>query len=82
MVPYMADAKTTVYLEAGDYRRVKALARSQGRPAAQLIREAVAEYAQRYARDPVPSSIGAGRSGRGDVADTAEELLRTMGREK
>jgi predicted transcriptional regulator len=78
----MPDAKTTVYLEAEDYRRVKALARTQGRPAAQLIREAVAEYAQRYARDVVPSSIGAGRSGRGDVADTAEDLLRAMGRDE
>lgn len=71
--------KTTIYLDPEDYRRMKALARSQGRTAAELVREAVAEYARAH---PLPSraaSIGAGRSGRGDVSERAEELLDGMG---
>ncbi len=39
--------KTTVYLDADDYRRLKALARAQGGSAAELVREAVAEYVRR-----------------------------------
>jgi predicted DNA-binding protein len=42
--------KTTVYLVEADYRRLKAVARQQKRPAAELIREAVADYARRRAR--------------------------------
>ncbi|HUF28779.1 MAG TPA: ribbon-helix-helix protein, CopG family [Gemmatimonadaceae bacterium] len=75
----MADTKTTVYLDAADYRRLKALARAQGRPAAELVREAVAEYARRHAVPAKPTSIGAGRSRTGDVAERAEELLDGMG---
>ena len=71
--------KTTVYLDPADYRRLKALAKSQQRPTAELVREAVAEYARRYAAPAVPSSIGAGRSGRGDLCERAEALLEGMG---
>lgn len=78
----MADTKTTIYLDAADYRRLKALARAQGRPAAQLIREAVAEYARRHAPPPAPTSIGAGQSRSGDVAERAEELLEDLGRDE
>ena len=78
----MADTKTTIYLDAADYRRLKALARAQGRPAAQLIREAVAEYARRHAPAPAPTSIGAGRSRTGDVSERAEELLEGLGRDE
>lgn len=71
--------KTTVYLDAADHRRLKALAAIAGRPAAELIREAVAEYVRRHARRAPPSSIGAGRSGRSDLAERAEELLGGFG---
>ena len=72
--------KTTVYLDAEDYRRLQALARSRGRPAAELVREAVSEYARRHAPRRKPRSIGAGHSGKGDIAERAEELLDGMGR--
>ena len=73
--------KTTVYLDAADYRRLKALATARGKSAAQMVREAVAEYATRHAVQSVrPVSIGAGRSGRGNVSERAEDLLRGMGR--
>jgi len=78
----MAVTKTTVYLTPADYRRLKALARASGRPTAALVREAVAEYAQRHSPGARARSVGAGRSGRGDVAERAEELLRGLGRRR
>jgi hypothetical protein len=72
--------KTTLYLPEADYARLKALARREGRAAAELVREAVAEYAKRRGSKRLPRSLGAGRSGRGDVSRRAEELLAGMGR--
>jgi predicted transcriptional regulator len=76
----MATQKTTVYLDADDYRSLKSLARSRGVASALLVREAVAEYAARHAPRRRPKSIGVGRSRTGDVAERAEELLEGMGR--
>ena len=74
-------AKTTVYLRVDDYRRLRAIAREQDRPAAELVREAVAEYAHRHSAAIIPSSLGVGQSGRGDLSERAEELLRGMANE-
>jgi hypothetical protein len=71
--------KTTLYLPEGDYRTLKAIGRRQGRSAAELVREAVAEYAKRHVSRRLPKSLGAGRSGRGDLSERAEVLLRGMG---
>lgn len=76
----MAVQKTTVYLDAGDYRRLKALARAQRRSPASLVREAVAEYAAREQPRRQLRSIGAGRSRKGDVSERAEELLAGLRR--
>lgn len=73
-------AKTTVYLDAADYRRLKALARARGRSAAELVREAVADYARRHTTATVPSSVGVARSGRHDLSERAEQLLKGFGR--
>jgi len=72
-------SKTTIYLDPDDYRRLKDLARRQGRPTAALVREAVAEYARRHAPAVTPRSIGAARSGRRDLSERAEDLLDGMG---
>ncbi len=71
--------KTTVYLDKGDYRRLKVLAKEAGRPVAELVREAVAQYAARHAAAARPSSIGIGRSGRDDLSEGVEDLLGEMG---
>lgn len=76
----MADQKTTVYLDSNDYRRLRVLARSQGRSTAELIREAVAEYAARRAPAEPPRSVGAARSGRTDLSERAETYLSEMDR--
>ena len=82
-IPYMVTIytmeKTTVYLNSGDYRRLKALAKEAGRPVAELVREAVAEYAARHGAAVRPSSIGIGRSGRGALSEWAEVWLGGMG---
>lgn len=73
--------KTTVYLNADTYRRLKQIAREQGRSAAELVREAVAEYAQRHGARPWPRSIGMARSGLGDLGERAESYLEGFGEE-
>jgi len=73
-----APVKTTVYLDAEDYQRLKNVARREGRKPAELVREAIAEYADRRSQNR-PRSIGAGHSGRGDLSERAETLLRGMG---
>ena len=75
----MTTIKTTVYLDRSDYYRLKAQAEAEGRSAAELVREAVAEYARKRGPSRRPSSIGTGRSGRGDIAERSEELLDGIG---
>ena len=72
--------KTTLYLPEAEYRVIKSLARRQNRPAAELLREAITEYARRHGKRPKPKSVGLGHSGRGDVSERAEELLSGMGK--
>jgi predicted transcriptional regulator len=78
----MPDQKTTVYLEPAEYRKLQALARLDGRSAAELIREAVAEYNARRMEARLPRSLGAGRSGREDFSERSEEMLAGMGEEE
>ena len=78
----MSRAKTTVYLDAADYERLKAIARRERRAPAALVREAVKEYAQRRDRRPVPCSLGAGRSGGAKLGERAGELLEGMRRSR
>jgi len=72
--------KTTVYLDADDYRALKRIAARKKRQPAELVREAVAEYAARHERRRAPKSIGAFASGRRDLSERAEELLKGIGR--
>jgi hypothetical protein len=74
--------KTTVYLDEEDYARIKDIARAEARAPAELVREAVAEYAERKRPRRRPMSIGAGHSRRTDVSERAEELLKGMGQRR
>ena len=77
----MADIqKTTVYLDAADYRRLKTLARARGCAPAQLVREAVARYAASEMPTAGARSVGAGASRKGDLSERAEELLAGLKR--
>jgi predicted transcriptional regulator len=75
----MATVKTTVYLDAADYRRVKALAAVEGRSAAELIRAAVSEYAQARAARRRPTSLGIAGSGDGTLSERSEGILEGLG---
>ena len=77
----MSTIKTTVYLDAAHYRRLKAMAAADGRSAAELIRAAVSEYARRRAPGTLPRSLGAAASGEGQLSELAEDLLQGMGEE-
>ena len=74
--------KTTVYLEAESYRKLKLIARRRGCAPAMLVREAVAEYAARHAATSRPASVGAFRSGRKNLSERAEDLLGGFGKSR
>ncbi len=76
----MPRQKTTLYLESGDYRRLKVLAGARGVAPAQLVREAVAEYVARNDVRHRPRSVGKFSSGRTDLSERAEELLSGLRR--
>ncbi len=83
MVCHMSKpTRTTVYLDGDDYESLKRLARLRGQSAAMLVREAVARYVAAPSGAAGPTSIGIGRSGRGDLSDRAESLLEGMGRRR
>lgn len=71
--------KTTLYLETDTLQVLEQLANAQGRSQGEIIREALAVYAEKGAR-PAPKGIGAYRSGRSDVSERAEDLLREAAR--
>lgn len=75
----MKRIKTTVYLDAADYRRLKSLAADKGRTAAELVREAVAEYAARATEREWPRSFGMGDSGDPHFAENYEDHLDGFG---
>ena len=69
--------RTTVFLHEPTECDLKALASEQGRPVAELVREALVEYVGRHtakARRPL-RFVGIGRSGHTDTAERHEELL-------
>ena len=68
--------RTTVFLDEGLERDLKALAARKGEPAAALVREALGEYvARHHPEEPRLGFLAAGRSGRSDGAETHEEIL-------
>lgn len=71
--------ETTLYLEEDTLQTLLQLAKAQGRSQSEIIREALAIYKERGPR-PTPKGIGAYRSGRSDVSERAEDLLREAAR--
>jgi predicted transcriptional regulator len=71
--------KTTVYLDGGDYRRLKRVAARRKVAPAELVREAVAEYVVKHDTQRAPRSVGAFSSGKGDISERAEALLKGFG---
>ena len=64
-----------MFLDESLEKELQVLARERGTPVAALVREALALYIARAQDAPALSFIGAGASGRSDVAERHEELL-------
>jgi len=71
--------KTTVYLDEDAYRRLKQLARARRRAPAAMVREAVVEYTVRHAPRRRLGCVGAVKSGRRNLGQQAELLLKGFG---
>lgn len=67
--------KTTVYLDPETALALRQLASSRGQKQAELIREALFLYTRQAVR-PQPKGIGRYRSGRSDISERADDLLR------
>ena len=67
--------KTTVYLDSDLAVTIRQLAAHEGRPQAELIRAALADYAKRRKRPAIPG-LGEFDSGHSDTSVKAEEILR------
>jgi hypothetical protein len=73
--------KSTVYLEEEVALMLRQMARLQGRPQAELIREALALYTKK-AKRRLPRGIGSYHSGRKDLSQRTEEILAKAARAK
>jgi hypothetical protein len=69
----------TVQLDDHMAEVVSSLASAQNRSESEVVQEAVALYAQMTR--PMPQGVGKYRSGRSDVAENAEVILRDAARE-
>src|SRR6266849_9721908 len=73
--------KTTVYMDSEVALTLRQLAAIQRRPQAEIIREAILAYTKSAAR-PRPKGVGAYQSGRTDVSERAEDLMRRAARSR
>jgi hypothetical protein len=76
--------RTTVYVDEEVAVALRHRAAIEGRPQAELIREALRKYVEESEapnRPPI-AGIGRHRSGRSDVSERAEELLRRAARRR
>jgi predicted DNA-binding protein len=82
MMPYnrVAMRKTSVYLDEHQAERLARLARQEGRPQAEILREAVATYQPKPSEDRNFALAGSGQGDGTSVADVPdEELLEGFG---
>ncbi|MFA5786211.1 MAG: hypothetical protein WDA71_04365 [Actinomycetota bacterium] len=63
-------------------RRLSVEARTSGRAASAIVRDALQEYFAKQKAPPLPSFAGIGASGRADVSERAEELIGARVRRK
>ena len=69
--------RTTVSVDEEVIGALQAIARRRGVPLAEIAREAMGAYVSRQQRRRKPLTLaGIGSSGRDDVAERAEELLK------
>lgn len=76
--------RTTVYLDEDMVVALRQLADTENRSQAEIIRDALNAYLQQAQakRRPLPPGTGAYRSGRRDISEQAEALLRQAARRR
>lgn len=77
--------RTTVYLDEEVALAIRQLAERQKRSQADIIRDALARYLRQGEREnanPSPPGVGAFRSGRSDVSEKAETILRNAAKQR
>jgi hypothetical protein len=77
--------KLTLYLKNETADTIKRIANSQGRTQEEVIQDALSTYAvsrstAEQLERPLPKGVGCYSSGRSDVSERAEELLRQAAR--
>jgi predicted transcriptional regulator len=73
--------KTSVYLDEEQAERLARLSRHEGRPQAEILREAVATYQPKPSQDRNFALAGSGRGDGSSIADVPEEeLLKGLGK--
>lgn len=73
--------KLTIYLEEASVRSLQRLATERKCSQVEIVREAVSDYLRQYRR-PQAKGVGMYSSGRSDISERAEELLRHAARAK
>lgn len=73
--------KTTVYLDPETVLALRQIAHTRRKKPAELIREALLLYTRQAVR-PQPKGIGHYRSGRSDISEQAEDILRDASKRK
>lgn len=69
--------RTTVFADDDLLRKLRDIAKRENRSVSEVTRRALAAYvSRRQAKRSRLSLVGLGRSGRNDVAERSEELLR------
>ena len=77
--------RTTVYLDEEIAMAIRQLARTQKRSQADIIRNALGKYLndlERQSGRPPVKGVGVYSSGRSDVSEKAEELIREAARNR
>ena len=67
--------KTSVYLDEEQAERLARISREEGRPQAEILREAVASYQPKTTEDRNFVLAGSGRGDGSSIADVPEEEL-------
>ena len=75
VLAYVHMRRTSILLDPGLLAELERIARRDGRPTSQVIREALDAYVERRREErSLPGFVGIAR-GPGDVADRSEEIL-------
>ncbi len=68
--------RTTILLDYEIFSRLKQLAGMQGKTVTAIIREAINSYLEQHHKPRKLSIIGIGKSGKGNLSEDAEKILR------